>query len=107
MHIVSLFRSIFLINVFEPAPNIKHSNFPFNHWQFSECLDENALNEISFSEIPVGKRAYDGTRAADHTGEGVDGKLRLFITKDNHKNFPHLTKLINSLQSSKFKNFYS
>ena len=23
--------------------NIKHSNFPFNHWQFSECLDENAL----------------------------------------------------------------
>ena len=84
--------------------NIKHSNFPFNHWQFSECLDENALNEISFSEIPVGKRAYDGTRAADHTGEGVDGKLRLFITKDNHKNFPHLTKLINSLQSSKLVN---
>ncbi len=79
--------------------NITHSNFPFNHWQFSNCLDENALNEISYSIIPNGDRAYDGTRAADHTGQGIDGKLRLFITKENQKDFPNLTKLINSLQS--------
>ena len=50
------------------------------------------------------KRAYDGTRAADHTGEGVDGKLRLFITKENYNNFPNLTKLINSLQSKELVN---
>ena len=80
--------------------NITHSNFPFNHWQFSQCLDDNALNEISFSKIPSGDRAYDGTRAADHTGKGLDGKLRLFITKNNSRNFPYLTKLIKSLQSS-------
>ncbi len=80
--------------------NITHSNFPFNHWQFSQCLDDNALNEISFSKIPSGDRAYDGTRAADHTGKGLDGKLRLFITKNNSINFPYLTKLIKSLQSS-------
>ena len=53
--------------------------------------------EISFSKIPSGDRAYDGTRAADHTGKGLDGKLRLFITKNNSRNFPYLTKLIKSL----------
>ena len=79
--------------------NITHSDFPFNHWQFSECLKKEALDEISYSKIPNGDRAYDGTRAADHTGQGIDGKLRLFITKDNYENFPYLTKLINSLQS--------
>ena len=29
----------------------------------------------------AGERAYDGTRAADYTGQGLDGKLRLFVTK--------------------------
>ena len=81
--------------------NITHSNFPFDHWQFTNCLGEDALNEISYSKIPDGERAYDGTRAADHTGEGLDGKLRLFITSKNSHNFPHLTKLIKSLQSNK------
>ena len=84
--------------------NIIHSDFPFNHWQFSNCLDENTLNEISYSRIPSGERAYDGTRAADHTGQGLDGKLRLFITKENDQDFPHLTKLINSLQSYEVSN---
>ena len=79
--------------------DLTHSDFPFHHWVFSNCLEEGALNEISFSNIPSGDRMYDGTRAADHTGEGVDGKLRLFITKDNFLNFPYLTKLIQSLQS--------
>ncbi len=81
--------------------NIMHSDYPFNHWEFSGCLDEMSLNEIAYSKIPSGERAYDGTRAADYTGHGVDGKLRLFITKDNHLDFPNLTKLINSLQSVK------
>ena len=80
--------------------NIVHSDFPFKHWEFSECLDEETLNEISFSKVPTGLRAYDGTRAADHTGDGIDGKLRLFITKENSNNFPHLTKIINNLQSN-------
>ena len=84
--------------------NLIHSDYPFNYWQFNNCLDEKTLNEISFSEIPSGERAYDGTRAADHTGQGVDGKLRLFITKENHHDFPNLTKLINSLQSEKMVN---
>ena len=87
--------------------NIIHSDYPFNHWQFSNCLDEDALNEISYSLVPSGKRAYDGTRAADHTGQGIDGKLRLFITNENFKEFPNLTNLIKSLQSTKIVNLIS
>ena len=86
--------------------NIVHSDFPFNHWQFSNCLNENALNEISYSNIPSGARAYDGTRAADHTGEGIDGKLRLFITRENYNNFPYLTKIIKSLQTKNMSTKY-
>ena len=74
--------------------NLSHSDNPFDHWQFSDCLDKSALNEISFTQLPSGNRAYDGTRAADHTGDGLDGKLRLFVTQENCKNFPSLTNLI-------------
>ena len=80
--------------------NIIHSDYPFNHWEFNNCLDKEALDEIAYSKIPTGERSYDGTRAADHTGKGIDGKLRLFITKENHKYFPNLTNLIKSLQKS-------
>ena len=84
--------------------NLTHTDFPFNHWVFSNCLEEGALDEISFSNIPSGDRMYDGTRAADHTGQGVDGKLRLFITKNNCQSFPYLTKLIQSLQNKEMVN---
>ena len=78
--------------------NIVENLKPFHHWEISNCLDEKTLKEICFADIPSGMRAYDGTRAADHSGKGVDGKLRLFVTKDNSKYFPQLTKIINFLQ---------
>ena len=77
---------------------------PFLHWGFSNCLDDITLKEIIHTSIPEGERVYDGTRAADHTGKGIDGKLRLFITNQNHKNFPNLTKVINKLQSKILQN---
>ena len=80
--------------------NTLECSYPFKHWELSECLDNETLNEISFAQILDGERAYDGTRAADHTGKGVDGKLRLFIDKNNYQNFPNLTKLINKFQGS-------
>ena len=55
--------------------------FPFKHWEMQICLDDPTLKEIIFASILDGKRSYDGTRAADHTGKGLDGKLRLFIDK--------------------------
>ena len=77
---------------------IEHKN-PFKYWELNNCLDKESMDEISFSNIPNGNRSYDGTRAADHTGEGVDGKLRLFITKENSHFFPNLLKTINYLQN--------
>ena len=73
--------------------------YPFDHWELNNCLDDLTLKEIVNATIPEGKRAYDGTRAADHNGQGIDGKLRLYITKENSKAFPHLQKLISNLQS--------
>ena len=75
-----------------------HSN-PFQHWELNNCLNKATLREIMNTTIPKGERAYDGTRAADYSGKGIDGKLRLFITKENAKEFPYLKKLINELQS--------
>ena len=77
---------------------IKENKKPFQHWEILDCLDNESLNEISFSNIPKGHRAYDGTRAADHTGAGIDGKLRLFVSQSNTESFPKLTKVINFLQ---------
>ena len=79
---------------------INHTN-PFNHWELKNCLDDVTLDEISFAKIPGGERAYDGTRAADHSGKGLDGKLRLFITQENSNYFPNLKKTINFLQKKK------
>ena len=76
--------------------NIVKYSYPFQHWEFSNCLNDKTLNEIVFAQIPIGSRSYDGTRAADHTGDGIDGKLRLFVDKKNRQYFPHLSKFINT-----------
>ena len=81
--------------------SIEHK-YSFKHWEFSNCLDNFTLDEIKNVSIPKGERAYDGTRAADHTGKGLDGKLRLFITRKDSENFPNLIKLINTLQSQEY-----
>ena len=78
--------------------NLVEHTFPFKHWEISDCLDQDTINEISLAKIPEGGRAYDGTRAADHTGEGIDGKLRLFVSKENSVYFPKITNLIKVLQ---------
>ena len=78
---------------------LNSADYPFKHWEISNCLDANALDEISYSNLPNGNRAYDGTRAADHTGQGVDGKLRLFLDLQNRSSFPYLTKVIKELQT--------
>ena len=73
---------------------------PFLHWEIYECLDNKTLDEIAFAEVPKGNRVYDGTRAGDYTAKGIDGKLRLYLTKDNCQNFPNLKRLVNNLQSN-------
>ena len=88
---------------------------PFTHWELNEPLTEEQINEIVNAEIdnPIEHNLnYDGTRAIDG-GEGKfrEGiktggkakKYRCFLTQENAKSFPELTKFINELAS---KNVY-
>ena len=89
----------------------KEHSHPFKHWELSEPLTEETINEICKTEIVDLSKInikYDGTRAIDG-GEGKfregikDGgkavKFRCFIEEKNSKDFPHLTHLIDELKS--------
>ena len=84
---------------------------PFKHWAINRPLTELAIKEVCSAEVAnpiIDGLKYDGTRAIDG-GEGVyrEGiksggkaqKYRCFVTKENSKNFPELTKFINELTS--------
>lgn len=71
--------------------------FPYRHWLVDQPLDDVVLAEMVKTPIPDGRRAYDGTRAADNGGEGVDGKLRCYIEKSNVEEFPAIGRLIEEL----------
>ena len=89
----------------------KKHEFPFNHWEYSDALTEEAIKEIVKADIPdVSKHnlSYDGTRAIDGGAaefrEGIASggeaiKFRCFVTKENEKQFPNLVKFINELRS--------
>ena len=94
----------------------KKFELPFKHWELNEPLTTEAINEIINADIAnpnEHKLEYDGTRAIDggegKFREGISSggkalKFRCFVTKDNSKQFPGLTKFINELQS---KNTYN
>ena len=89
----------------------KKHKYPFDHWEYSNALGEEAIEEIVKADIPdVSKHNlnYDGTRAIDGGAaefrEGIASggkavKFRCFITKENCLQFPNLTKFIKELQS--------
>ena len=89
----------------------KKHEFPFDHWEYTNALTNEAIEEIIKADIPdVSKHNlnYDGTRAIDGGAaefrEGIASggkaiKFRCFITKENATQFPHLVKFINELQT--------
>ena len=90
---------------------LEHHTSPFEHWELSRPLTQDAINEVCKTEImdlTKMKIDYDGTRAIDggvgKFREGIpDGgkalKFRCFIGKDNSKHYPNLTNLIEELKS--------
>ena len=88
----------------------KHE-IPFDHWEYSDALTEESIEEIIKADIPDLNKlnlTYDGTRAIDGGGaefrEGIASggkaiKFRCFVSKENAAQFPHLVKFINELQS--------
>ena len=91
--------------------NSKKHESPFNHWEYKDALNDDAINEIIYADIPDVRKhnlSYDGTRAIDGGGaefrEGIESggkaiKFRCFITKENAPKFPNLVKFIKELQS--------
>jgi hypothetical protein len=59
------------------------------------------LAEIVATPIPKGIRVYDGSRAADQGGGGVDAKLRCYVERHNVHQFPALAGLIDELLAPK------
>ena len=88
----------------------KHE-IPFDHWEYSDALTEESIEEIIKADIPDLSKlnlTYDGTRAIDGGGaefrEGIASggkaiKFRCFVSKENAAQFPHLVNFINELQS--------
>ena len=91
--------------------NSKKYETPFDHWEYSDALNEGAIQEIVKADIPDLSQHnlnYDGTRAIDGGAaefrEGISSggkaiKFRCFVTKENSSQFPNLVKFINELQS--------
>ncbi len=91
----------------------KHFTSPFKHWEINEPLTNEAINEIIKADIANPNEheiEYDGTRAIDggegNFREGISSggkalKFRCFITKENSKDFPGLTKFIEELRQKK------
>jgi hypothetical protein len=72
-------------------------NFPYTHWVVEQPVTPEVLTEVVTTPMQKGPRAFDGTRAADDGGDGLDAKLRLYITRENVHEFPALGKLIDEL----------
>jgi len=97
----------------------KYYRSPFDHWELDRPLTKESVNEICKTEIidlTKMKIDYDGTRAIDggvgkfregikEGGEAI--KFRCFVDKDNSKNFPQLTNLIEELRSKTTYQFIS
>ena len=73
---------------------------PFPHWEIMKPLTQEILDEVTHVKISDAPRVYDGTRAADNGGNGVDGQLRCYVTTDNAHEFPGVSSLIDEMVSA-------
>ena len=72
-------------------------DFPYTHWIVEQPVTSEVLTEVVTTPMNKGPRAFDGTRAADNGGDGIDAKLRLYITDENVDEFPAIGKMIDEL----------
>ena len=71
---------------------------PFPHWELDSPFTEGLIKELNDVDISDAPRSFDGTRAADAGGDGIDGKLRVFLESDNSKNLLNGMGLIDDLR---------
>jgi len=78
--------------------NITSFADPFSHWEIRSPLSPSMIDEIQNVKISDSPRSFDGTRAADAGGDGIDGKLRVFLEKDNSHILTNGMELIQDLR---------
>lgn len=78
--------------------NIKSNQDPFPHWELNKPLSDGMIKELNEVKISDAPRAFDGTRAADNGGGDLDGKLRVFLEKNNYERLPNGMELIQDLR---------
>ena len=71
---------------------------PFSHWELDSPMSTEMIDELQNVKISDAPRSFDGTRAADAGGEGIDGKLRVFLEKDNSHLLPNGIQMLNDLR---------
>ena len=72
---------------------------PFPHWELESPFSSGMINELQGVKISDAPRSFDGTRAADAGGDGIDGKLRVFLENDNKHLLPNGMELIEDLRN--------
>ena len=78
----------------------KYDNNPWDHFIIQDVLTDKQIDEIRNATVTRDGVLHDGTRSGYKKGvEKQNHKLREYITRDNYKKYPELTKFINDLRS--------
>ena len=84
----------------ESLQRSKWQDNPWDHFIIENILTDEQVAEIRGATVERGGVLHDGTRSGYVKGvEKQNHKLREYITKDNYKKYPELTKFINELRS--------
>jgi hypothetical protein len=84
----------------ESLQRSKWQDSPWDHFIIENILTDEQVDEIRNASVTRDGVLHDGTRSGYKQGvEKQNHKLREYITKDNYKKYPELTKFINELRS--------
>ena len=86
--------------LYDSLSKAKRKDMPWEYFTFGQALTDLQVAEIRGAKVERGGVLHDGTRSGYKEGvEKQNHKLREYITAENYKNYPELTKLINELRS--------
>ncbi len=86
--------------LYESLSKAKKQDMPWEYFTFGQSLTDLQVAEIRSAKVERDGVLHDGTRSGYKEGiEKQNHKLREYITAENYKNYPELTKLINELRS--------
>ena len=73
----------------------KYDDSPWDHFIIQDVLTDKQIDEIRNATVTRDGVLHDGTRSGYKKGvEKQNHKLREYITRDNYKKYPELTKWI-------------